>query len=46
MTMEKLLKPPVSMEAEGYSIIAFEVDIDFDVPAAEFKMKARIGSKR
>lgn len=46
MTLERLLKPPISMEAVGSSIFAFEVDADFDVPKAEFKMKARVGSKR
>ena len=46
MTMETLTKPPIAMLVDGRSVIAIEADADFDVPQAEFKMKARVGVGR
>ena len=45
-TMETLTIPPVAMIKSGESVFAFETDFIFDVPEADLKMKAKVGSKR
>ena len=45
-TMETLTTPPIAMMKNGESVFAFETDFILDVPEADLKMKAKVGSKR
>ena len=44
--MDTLTNPPIAMVKEGESVLAFEVDAEFDAPEVLLKMKAKVGSKR